>query len=164
MLKLSKLNDFYGLLAETLETLMAKGSAVRQRDKKRKPSSLHDNKEVAHSSSDTEQIKENSLGQNFWKYCTFALLLLLSGISLFYCKENVLFSRNLSLQNSFQDSPENVEIPCYFGDEFSIDRRSNLSLREFIHCYDAKRYYKNAKYPATSDHRACASTCQNSVN
>ena len=128
---------------------MVKGTAVRQREKKLVKSSLRrpdDKPEVACSSREVprngEQIKENSRSENFWKYCTLSLLLLLSCVSLLiHSNGTTLFSRLSSFipHNSF-DSPENVEFPCNFGGEFSIDRRSNLSLEEFIHCYDAKRY------------------------
>lgn len=125
---------------------MVKGTAVRQREKKLKSSlrGPEDKPEVARSSRELprngEQIKENSRSENFWKYCTLSLLLLLSCVSLFYSKGTTLFSRLSSFipHDSF-DTPENVDFPCNLG-EFSIDRRSNLSLEEFIHCYDAKRY------------------------
>lgn len=34
---------------------------------------------------------------------------------------------------------QDAELPCSVGDDFTIDRRSNLTLDEFIRCYDAKR-------------------------
>lgn len=122
---------------------MAKGPTVRQREKKRKPSSRYDkidNKEIACSSSEIstneEQTRGATRGENVWKYCTFAVLLLLSCISLFLSKDSVLLSRTSKL---YLNSPENEGFPCNSGDEFSIDRRANLSLEEFVHCYDAKR-------------------------
>lgn len=114
---------------------MAKGTGVRQREKKKKSSSLY-YKEVACSSSvkpaNEQKIKENLLTENFWKYCCFSLLLLLGVLC-------VLLSRNLRSSSRNSLYLENVGFPCNFGDEFSIDRRSNLSLEEFIYCYDAKR-------------------------
>lgn len=115
---------------------MAKGTGVRQREKKKKSSSLY-YKEVACSSSvkpaNEQKIKENLLTENFWKYCCFSLLLLLGVLC-------VLLSRNLRSSSHNSLYLENIGFPCNFGDEFSIDRRSNLSLEEFIYCYDAKRY------------------------
>lgn len=71
---------------------MVKGTAVRQREKKLKSSlrGPEDKPEVARSSRELprngEQIKENSRSEDFWKYCTLSLLLLLSCVSLFYSK------------------------------------------------------------------------------
>ena len=115
---------------------MAKGTTVRQRENKRNASSRHNNKEIEKHG----KIKENSPSQNVWKYSTLALVVLLGCLSLLYARDSALFSQTLNSKIAFNNA-ENVGFPCNFGEEFAIDRRSNLSLEEFVECYDAKRYF-----------------------
>lgn len=116
---------------------MAKGKAVRQREKRiHSTISRQSNKEVINDKT-TFTNHENFPSHSFWKYSSFTILALLGSMALFCSKET------LSSKNAFHDSEENVKLqfPCHVGDEWSIDRRSNLSLEEFVQCYDAKRYF-----------------------
>ena len=121
---------------------MAKGTTVRQRVKKiHSTISRQSNKEVNNDKT-TFTNHENLPSQSFWKYSSFTILALLGSMALFYSKDSLLSSQTLSSKNAFHDSEENVnQFPCHVGDEWTIDRRSNLSLEEFVQCYDAKRYF-----------------------
>ena len=123
---------------------MPKGTTLRQREKKRNASNTsrhHNSKEVTLSSEN--KIIGKLAARNLWKYSTCSLLIIISSGLLFSFKENISSFLRLQLEGylSLRHSslPKNVSFPCHVGDEFSIDRRSNLSLEEFIHCYDAKR-------------------------
>lgn len=125
---------------------MTKGSTLRQLEKRRNASNTsryQNNKEVTPSSA--KATKEENLGtHHLLKYTACSVLLVLSGGLVFSLKQNLSsFLRVLKFDGYFSlqhpDILENVSFPCNFGDEFSIDRRSNLSLEEFIHCFDAKR-------------------------
>lgn len=120
---------------------MAKGKAVRQREKRiHSTISRQSNKEVINDKT-TFTNHENFPSHSFWKYSSFTILALLSSMALFCSKDSLLSSQTLSSKNAFHDSEENAKLqfPCHVGDEWSIDRRSNLSLEEFVLCYDAKR-------------------------
>lgn len=126
---------------------MAKGTTVRQREKK-KPYSTSKNftdTKVGSSSSDVSPTNENLHSQSLWRYCVFAILLSVGSVSLFCLKDTELFSRtwrSIKVPHTFYSGTDqnDEELPCTFGDDFTVDRRSNLSLEEFIRCYDAKRY------------------------
>lgn len=123
---------------------MTKGTKVRQRETRRHSTiSRQSNKEVNNDKT-TSTNHENLPSQSFWKYSSFTILALLSSLALFYSKDSLLSFQTLSSKNAFHDSSEeNVKLQfrCHGGDEWSIDRRSNLSLEEFVQCYDAKRYF-----------------------
>ena len=124
---------------------MTKGTKVRQRETTRRHSTIsrQSNKEVNNDKT-TSTNHENLPSQSFWKYSSFTILALLSSLALFYSKDSLLSFQTLSSKNAFHDSSEeNVKLQfrCHGGDEWSIDRRSNLSLEEFVQCYDAKRYF-----------------------
>lgn len=122
---------------------MAKGTAVRQRQKRiRSTISRQSNKEVNNDKT-TSTNHENLPSQSFWKYSSFTILALLGSVAFLCSKDSLLSFQTLSSKNAFHDSEENVNLqfPCHVGDEWSIDRRSNLSLEEFVQCYDAKRYF-----------------------
>lgn len=129
--------------------IMAKGTTVRRREKKKSSSTDHftennfDNSKKDVSSSHAS-IKESLRDHCVWRYCIFAVLLSAGSVSLFCLKDAELFSRtwrSIKAQSTFGRSADhsNEELPCNFGDDFTVDRRSNLSLEEFIRCYDAKR-------------------------
>ncbi|XP_068706537.1 uncharacterized protein [Montipora foliosa] len=125
---------------------MTKGSTLRQLEKRRNASNTsryQNNKEVTPSSAKATK-EENLRTHHLLKYTACSILLVLSGGLVFSLKQNLSsFLRVLKFDGYFSlqhpDILENVSFPCSFGDEFSIDRRSNLSLEEFIHCFDAKR-------------------------
>lgn len=122
---------------------MAKGKAVRQREKRiHSTISRQSNKEVINDKT-TFTNHENFPSHSFWKYSSFTILALLGSMALFCSKDSLLSCQTLSSKNAFHDSEENVKLqfPCHVGDEWSIDRRSNLSLEEFVQCYDSKRYF-----------------------
>lgn len=132
-------SNFAGLSTTT----MAKGKAVRQREKRiHSTISRQSNKEVINDKT-TFTNHENFPSHSFWKYSSFTILALLGSMALFCSKDSLLSCQTLSSKNAFHDSEENVKLqfPCHVGDEWSIDRRSNLSLEEFVQCYDAKRYF-----------------------
>ncbi|XP_068706530.1 uncharacterized protein [Montipora foliosa] len=124
---------------------MTKGSTLRQLEKRRNASNTsryQNNKEVTPSSAKATK-EENLRTHHLLKYTACSILLVLSGGLVFSLKQNLSsFLRVLKFDGYFSlqhpDILENVSFPCSFGDEFSIDRRSNLSLEEFIHCFDAK--------------------------
>ena len=123
---------------------MAKGTTVRQREKRRHSTiSRQCSKEVKNDKT-TSTNHENLPSQSFWKYSSFTILALLGSLALFCSKDSLLSFQTLSSKNAFHDSSEEnvkLQFPCHGGDEWSIDRRSNLSLEEFVQCYDAKRYF-----------------------
>lgn len=127
---------------------MAKGTTVRQRDKKKSHSTsknFTDSTVGSATSSDVSPNNENLHNQNLWRYCVFAILLSVGSVSLFCLKDTELFSRtwrSIQASHAFHSSIDQnkEELPCNFGDNFTVDRRSDLSLEEFIRCYDAKRY------------------------
>ena len=127
---------------------MAKGTTVRQRDKKKSHSTSKNSTDStvgSSTSSDVSPSNENFHNQSLWRYCVFAILLSVGSVSLFCLKDTELFSRtwrSIHVSHSFYGSThQNKEqLPCNFGDNFTVDRRSDLSLEEFIRCYDAKRY------------------------
>ena len=123
---------------------MAKGTAVRQREKRIHStiSRRQSNKKVNNDKT-TFTNHENLSSQSFWKYSSFTILVLLGSVALFCSKDSLLSFQTFSSKNAFHDSEENVNLqfPCHVGDEWSIDRRSNLSLEEFVQCYDSKRYF-----------------------
>ena len=132
-------SNFAGLSTTT----MAKGKAVRQREKRiHSTISRQSNKEVNNDKT-TFTNHENFPSHSFWKYSSFTILALLGSMALFCSKDSLLSSQTLSSKNAFHDSEENAKLqfPCHVRDEWSIDRRSNLSLEEFVLCYDAKRYF-----------------------
>lgn len=124
---------------------MTKGSTIRHREKKKCSSTNHftdtTSRDVSSSDGSTE---ENPRDRCLWTYCIFVILLSVGGVSLFCLKDTELFSRTLRSIKAgrvFSSTDQNdEELPCSFGDDFTVDRRSNLSLEEFIRCYDAKRY------------------------
>lgn len=127
---------------------MAKGTAVRHREKKKYSSSSHvaetkisDNSSSSDVSPNHRLINENLRDQNLWRYCIFAIILSVGSISLFCLKDSELFSRtwsSIKARTFYQ--VEDVELPCNYGDDFAVDHRANLRLEEFVRCYDAKRY------------------------
>ena len=121
---------------------MAKGTTVRHREKKKPSSTDHfpETKVNNSASTNVSSIKENVRDQSLWRYCVFAILLSVGSASLFYLKDTELFSRTRRAFSSTDQLQTDKELPCHFGDDFTVDRRSNLSLEEFIRCYDAKRY------------------------
>lgn len=127
---------------------MAKGTTVRQRKKKKSyltSKNFTDSTVGSSTSSDVSPIDENLHNQSLWGYCVFAILLSVGSVSLFCLKNTELFSRtwrSIQVSHRFYSSTDQnaVELPCNFGDNFTVDRRSDLSLEEFIRCYDAKRY------------------------
>ena len=123
---------------------MPKATALRQREKRRNASNTsrhHSSKEVTPSSEN--KINGKFTAPNFWKYSTCSLLIIISSGLLFSFKENISSFLHVQLEGysglRHSNIPKKVSFPCHLSDEFSIDRRSNLSLEEFIHCYDAKR-------------------------
>ena len=123
---------------------MPKATTLRQREKKRNASNTsrhHSSKEVTSSSGN--KINGKFTFPNLWKYSTYSLLMIISSGLLFSFKENISSFLHVQLEGYSgvrrSNIPKNVSFPCRLSDEFSIDRRSNLSLEEFIHCYDAKR-------------------------
>ena len=127
---------------------MAKGTAVRQRDKKKFHSTsknFTDSTVRSSTSSNVFPNNENLHNQSLWRYCVFAILLSVGSVSLCCLKDTELFSRtwrSIQVSHSFYSSTDQnkEELPCNFGDNFTVDRRSDLSLEEFVRCYDAKRY------------------------
>jgi len=125
---------------------MAKGTTARQREKKKSTGKNFTDSTVGSSTwSDVSlNTKENLHNQSIWRYCAFAILLSVGSVSLFCLKDTELFSRtwrSIQVSHGFYSSTDNAEeLPCNFGDNFTVDRRSDLSLEEFIRCYDAKRY------------------------
>lgn len=122
---------------------MTKGTTVRHRDKKKSSATNHftetTSRDVSSSHGSTENLRDKSL----WRYCIFVILLSVGSVSLFCLKDTELFSRTLrsiKARRAFSSADHGEELPCNFGDDFIVDRRSNLSLDEFIRCYDAKRY------------------------
>ena len=125
---------------------MAKGTTVRQRDKKKSHSTSKNSTDSAVGSASSSDVSpnENLHNQSLWRYCVFAILSV-GSVSLFCLKDTELFSRtwrSIQVSHSLHSSTDQnkEELPCNFGDNFTVDRRSDLSLEEFIGCYDAKRY------------------------
>lgn len=124
---------------------MAKGTTVRHRAKKKSSSTDHfAENNFDHVSSSHESIKESQRDHSLWRYCIFAILLSVGSVSLFCWKDTEMFSRawrSIKAQSAFGPNADEIdeELPCNFGDDFTVDRHSNLSLEEFIRCYDAKR-------------------------
>lgn len=125
---------------------MPKATTLRQREKKRNRSNTsrhQSSKEVTGTSSSGNKINGKLTFPNLWKYSTCSLLMIISSGLLFSFKENISSFLHVQLEGysglRHSNIPKNVSFPCRLSDEFSIDRRSNLSLEEFIHCYDAKR-------------------------
>ena len=130
---------------------MAKGTTVRQREKKKSYSTGKNftdstcKDDSSTSSDDIPPNNENAHNQSLWRYFVFAILLSVGSVSLFCLKDTDLLSRtwrSIQVSPSFYKSTDqnNEELPCNFGNNFTVDRRSDLSLEEFIRCYDAKRY------------------------
>lgn len=129
---------------------MAKGPTVRQRERKKSYSTsknFTDSTVGSSTSSDVSPpIDENLHNQSLWRYCVFAILLSVGSVSLFCLKDTELFYRiwrSIQVSHGFYRADIDLnalELPCNFGDNFTVDRRSDLSLEEFIRCYDAKRY------------------------
>ena len=130
---------------------MAKSSSVRHREKKKSSSSTYFkesnfdnssttlNDDLSSTLRKTSQILHN---QWLWGCFIFTLLLLIGIISLCFDSNSKFFSRTWS---SIMASPsgtlkQHAELPCSVGNDFTIDHRSNLTLVEFIRCYDARRY------------------------
>ena len=129
---------------------MAKGTTARQREKKKSYSTTKSFTDCAAGSStsrttDVSPNNEDRHSQSLRRYFVFAILLSVGSVSLFCLKDTELFSqtwRSIQVSHAFYSSTDenDEELPCKFGDNFTVDRRSNLSLEEFVRCYDAKRY------------------------
>ena len=138
---------------------MAKGTTVRQRDKK-KSHSTSKNFTDSTVGSAISPNNENLHNQNLWRSCVFAILLSVGSVSLFCLKDTELFSRtwrSIQTSHAFHSSTDQnkEELPCNFGDNFTVDRRSDLSLEEFSRCYDAKRYLMWGQCKIEHDFACC---------
>jgi len=127
---------------------MAKGTTARQRNKKKSYSTSKNFTKCtpgSPASSDVSPNTENLHNQSLWRYFVFVILLSVGSVSLFCLKDTEFVSRtwrSIQVSHAFYSSTDqnDEQLPCNFGDNFTVDRRSNLSLEEFIRCYDAKRY------------------------
>lgn len=129
---------------------MAKGSSIRHREKKKSSSSTYFkesnfdnssttlNDDLSSTLGKTSQILHN---QWLWGCFIFTLLLLIGIVSLCFDSNSKFFSRTWSsiMAGSSGTVKQHAELPCSVGNDFTIDHRSNLTLVEFIRCYDARR-------------------------
>lgn len=126
---------------------MAKGTTARQREKKKSYSTsknFTNSTPGSSASSDVSPKTENLHNQSLWRYFVFVILLSVGSVSLFFMKDTEFVSRtwrSIQVSHAFYSSTDqnDEQLPCNSGDNFTVDRRFNLSLEEFIRCYDAKR-------------------------
>ena len=119
---------------------MTKGSAVRQGVKKKNANASH-SQELPNPAVKNQPADENENSRVFRKCLLLTTGLLFCGVILkLVSSDEQLFSAIRGNKTRFGQAEDIDELPCrYGGDHFTVDRRSNLSLKEFVRCYDAKR-------------------------
>ena len=131
--------------------MMAKSSSLRHRERKKSSPSTYFKESKFDNSSKTlnadlsptvGKISQNLRNQWLWRCFIFTLLLLIGIISLYFDNNGKFFPRTWSsIMAGLSRIPKrDAEVPCLVMDNSTVDHRSNLTLAEFIRCYDAKRY------------------------
>lgn len=129
---------------------MAKSSSLRHRERKKSSPSTYFKESKFDNSSKTlnadlsptvGKISQNLRNQWLWRCFIFTLLLLIGIISLYFDNNGKFFPRTWSsIMAGLSRIPKrDAEVPCLVMDNSTVDHRSNLTLAEFIRCYDAKR-------------------------
>lgn len=130
--------------------MMAKSSSTRHRERKKSSPSTYFKESKFDNSSKTlnadlsptvGKISQNLRNQWLWRCFIFTLLLLIGIISLYFDNNGKFFPRTWSsIMAGLSRIPKrDAEVPCLVMDNSTVDHRSNLTLAEFIRCYDAKR-------------------------
>lgn len=118
--------------------MMAKSSSTRHRERKKFDNSSKTlNADLSPTLGKTSQNLRNQ-----WRCFIFTLLMLTGIISLYFDNNSKFFPRTWSsILAGLSGTPKrDAEVPCSVMDNSTVDHRSNLTLAEFIRCYDAKRY------------------------
>ena len=130
---------------------MAKSSSTRHRERKKSSPSTYFKESKFDNSSKTlnadlsptvGKISQNFRNQWLWRCFIFTLLMFTGIISLYFDNNSKFFPRTWSsIMAGLSGTPkQDAEVPCSVMDTSTVDHRSNLTLAEFIRCYDAKRY------------------------
>ena len=131
--------------------MMAKSSSLRHRERKKSSPSTYFKESKFDNSSKTlnadlpptlGKTSQNLRNQWLWRCFIFTLLMLTGIISLYFDNNSKFFPRTWSsILAGLSGTPKrDAEVPCSVMDNSTVDHRSNLTLAEFIRCYDAKRY------------------------
>lgn len=130
--------------------MMAKSSSTRHRERKKSSPSTYFKESKFDNSSKTLNVdlsptlgktSQNLRNQWLWRCFIFTLLMLTGIISLYFDNNSKFFPRTWSsILAGLSGTPKrDAEVPCSVMDNSTVDHRSNLTLAEFIRCYDAKR-------------------------
>lgn len=131
--------------------MMAKSSSTRQRERKKSSPSTYFKESKFDNSSKTlnadlsptlGKTSQNLRNRWLWRCFIFTFLMLTGIISLYFDNNSKFFPRTWSsILADLSGTPKrDAEVPCSVMDNSTVDHRSNLTLAEFIRCYDAKRY------------------------
>ena len=131
--------------------MMAKSLSLRHRERKKSSPSTYFKESKFDNSSKTlnadlsptlGKTSQNLRNQWLWRCFIFTLLMLTGIISLYFDNNSKFFPRTWSsILAGLSGTPkQDAEVPCSVMDNSTVDHRSNLTLAEFIRCYDAKRY------------------------